>query len=70
MKHAVLMGRKKTPGGEINKRKPTQLRLHNLLREQLEKLVDRNVSDLSTEIATAIRERLEKFDLWPPKPDE
>lgn len=49
-----------------HKKKPFQLRLHHLLRQQLEKLADLNASDLTSEISTAIRERLERYKLWPP----
>lgn len=43
-----------------------QLRIHSLLRKQLELLKERHASTLSQEITIAIRERLEKFGLWPP----
>jgi hypothetical protein len=43
-----------------------QLRLQASLRQQLEKLAERNASKVTAEIVTAIRERLERFELWPP----
>jgi hypothetical protein len=51
-----------------HKRKSFQLRLHDLLRVQLEKLAERNASSLTTEASIAIRERLERAGLWPPPP--
>ena len=45
---------------------PFQIRMHPLFRRQLEKLVERNGSDLTEEIRIAIRERLERAGLWPP----
>lgn len=53
-----------------HKRRPMQLRLHDLLRQQLEELVERNASNMTTEISIAIRERLERADLWPPPSGE
>jgi hypothetical protein len=49
-----------------HKRKAFQLRLHELLRRQLEKLAERNASTLTAEASIAIRERLERAGLWPP----
>ena len=42
-----------------------QMRLHPLLREQLEKAVSQNASSISEEVRIAIRERLERLKLWP-----
>jgi hypothetical protein len=55
--------------GDRHVRKPMHLRLHPLLRQQLELLSARNASNLTTEISQAIRERLERAGLWPPTPD-
>jgi hypothetical protein len=57
------------PTPDRHKKKPFQLRLHRLLRQQLELLAERNVSDLTSEISIAVRERLERNGLWPPQPD-
>ncbi len=56
-----------SPKPDRHKKKPFQLRLHHLLRQQLELLAERNASDMTQEISTAIRERLERANLWPPK---
>jgi hypothetical protein len=53
-----------------HKKKPLQLRLHQLIRQQLEALAERNASNLTAEITIAIRERLERASLWPPPPAE
>lgn len=55
--------------GDRHKGKAMQLRLHEKLREQLQKLVDRNASTLTSEITIAVRERLQREGLWPP-PEE
>jgi hypothetical protein len=57
-------GPRKTSGK--NKQKAFQLRLNPVLREQAQKLADRNASDLSDEIRRALREYLERNQLWPP----
>src|SRR5262245_21813138 len=49
-----------------HKKKPLQLRLHQLIRQQLEALAERNASNLTAEVTIAIRERLERAGLWPP----
>ena len=56
------------PKKDRHKKKPLQLRLHPLLRQQLEVLAQRNASTLTEEISIAIRERLEEAKLWPPPP--
>lgn len=48
-------------------KKGLQLRLHPLIRRQLDKLKERNASNLTAEIVIAIREKLEREGLWPPK---
>jgi hypothetical protein len=53
-----------------HKKQPFQIRLHPLLRQQLEVLAERNASDLTTEVSIAIRERLEAAGLWPPPAEE
>lgn len=50
------------------KRRPFQIRLPDPLRTQLEALVERRATDLTTEVVEAIRDRLESFGLWPPSP--
>lgn len=47
---------------------PLQLRLHELLRQQLEILVKQNLSTMTAEITIALREHLRKNGLWPPPP--
>ena len=54
------------PKRDRHKRKGMQLRLHPLMRQQLDLLVERNVSTLSAEIIAAIREKLAREGLWPP----
>lgn len=44
---------------------PFQLRLHPLIRKQLETLAKRNVSSLSSEVVTAIKKHLADNGLWP-----
>jgi hypothetical protein len=53
-----------------HKRKAFQLRLHELIRQQLEKLAERNASSLTAEASIAIRERLERHGLWPPPQEQ
>lgn len=67
-----VMAEEKTPQGDRHKRKTTQLRLHPLLRRQLEILAAENANTLTAEITTAIREHLKRAGKWPPpthKPD-
>lgn len=61
---AVMAKERRT---DRHKRKPLQLRLHPLLRAQLEVLAEQNASTLTAETSTAIRERLERHGLWPAK---
>lgn len=67
------MGRKQKATNEAasdrHVRKALSLRLHPLLRQQLEILVDRNASNVTAEISIAIREKLERVGLWPPRDD-
>lgn len=63
------MAKDKKRSDGVEKKKPTQLRLHPLLRRQLEKLAERNASTMTTEIVTAIRKYLEANGLWPPPQD-
>lgn len=63
---AVMAKERKQPASDRHKKKPFSLRLHPLLRQQLDKLVDQNASDLTEEISVAIRERLRQHGLWPP----
>lgn len=52
--------------GDRHKNKPLQLRLHPLLRQQLQTLADRNLTTLTAEATAAIRRHLEENGLWPP----
>jgi hypothetical protein len=56
--------KKKRP--DRHKQEPFQLRLHPLLKRQLEKLADRNASNITDETRVAIRKYLEENGLWPP----
>lgn len=53
-----------------HKGKATQLRMHPILRRQLDLLAERNLTTRTAEIAIAIRAHLAKNGLWPPSPDE
>lgn len=59
-----IMARPKKP--DQHKNKQFQLRLHTLLRRQLEKLAERNLSTMSAEATAAIRKHLTENGLWPP----
>jgi hypothetical protein len=56
---------KKKPDRHV--KKALQLRIHPVVRAQLEKLVELSAGTLTTEITIAIRERLAAAGLWPPK---
>lgn len=51
-----------------HKKKPFQLRLHDLMKQGLEVLATRNGSDVTEEIRIAIRKHLADNGLWPPRP--
>lgn len=57
---------KKKPN-DRHQHKPLNLRLHSVLRMQLEKLCERNVSTLTAEVTIAIRQHLAANGLWPPE---
>jgi hypothetical protein len=61
----TVMTKKRSLDRHANK-KPVQLRLHPALREQLERLCDRNLSTLTAEVTTALRKHLESEGFWPP----
>lgn len=61
------MARKPRPKNDRHKTKAFTLRLNDRLRKQLETLADLNVTTVTLEVVTAIRERLLRNDLWPPK---
>lgn len=48
------------------KTKLIQIRLHPLLRQQLELQVEQNASTITVEMTAALREYLERKGLWPP----
>lgn len=60
------MARKAKPKSDRHKTTPFTLRLNDNLRKQLEKLADKNLTTFTAEIVLAIRERLERHNLWPP----
>jgi hypothetical protein len=60
----AVMARPKRPG-DRHKTQAFQLRLHTLLRKQLEKLADRNLTTITAEVIAAIRKHLEDNGLWP-----
>lgn len=47
---------------------PIQVRFPTPLREQLDILCELHASQLAEEVRIAVRERLERHQLWPPKP--
>lgn len=65
-----LMAKKKTtepgPAADRHKKVQTQLRLHPVIRRQLDILVERRISTLAEEITEAVREHLRRHGLWPP----
>lgn len=66
---SVTMARKPKPKSDRHKTTPFTLRINDRLRAQLEKLAENNVTTFTTEVTIAIRERLERNNMWPP-PDE
>lgn len=50
-----------------HKKVQTQLRLHPLIRQQLDKLVEQRASTLAEEITEAVRKHLADNGLWPPE---
>jgi hypothetical protein len=70
------MGKAKSTNGSGKSKRPprkghgVQLWLHDTLARQLEKLVDRNGSDQSEELRTALRKHLANEGLWPPPPPD
>lgn len=64
----VLMDKKKKTGKKDRHAKPGfQMRLHPMLRQQLDKLAEQNATNLSDVVRSAIREYLVKHAMWPPK---
>lgn len=47
--------------------KPFMFRMHPAIRKGLERAVEMNASDLSTEVHIAIREYLKSLGIWPPR---
>jgi len=56
--------------GDRHKKKQTQVRLHPVIRRQLEILVEERASDMTEEITEAIRKHLRDHNLWPPPKPE
>ena len=58
---AKKAGRRSIKSSQFN------MRLPDVLKEQLEELARRNLSDMTAEILQAIVERLRTHKLWPPE---
>jgi len=61
-----LMAEKHPRKGDRHRHKQLNLRLHSVLRAQLEILADRNLTNLTIEATAAIRKHLAENGLWPP----
>ena len=61
-----IMAKKKS---DAHTQKQFQIRLHPLIRKQLDILIRRNVSTFSEEIRTALKKHLTDAGLWPPPQD-
>lgn len=59
----AVMAKKKA---DRHQTRPFPLRLRADLKEQLEKLAERNVTSITAEIIAAVRDRLIANGLWPP----
>lgn len=58
------MSKKKPANGD--RHKPARMvRVRKSLADQLQKLADRNATDMTEEVNQAVRERLERAGLWP-----
>lgn len=65
-KGLTMLGMAKKPDRHVAK--PFPVRLHPVIRTQLEKLVEQNVgTTITAEIVAAIRKHLADNGLWPPK---
>ena len=63
----LCMAKKKNTGPSSVERIPFHMRLPRPLRDQLEQLAARNLTDVSTEIIAACLEKLRAEKLWPPQ---
>ena len=61
----MVMARPKKKPEDKHKNPQFQLRLHPLLRQQLQKSADRNATTITEEARTALRKYLESVGLWP-----
>lgn len=67
MFHNAIMGNKKQSS---DRHKPTRnVRLNMRLATQLQKLAEQNATNITVEANRAVRELLERVDLWPPSAD-
>jgi predicted DNA-binding protein len=55
----------KKANGDRHKTKMFPIRMHPVLRTQLEKLAERKLTTLTAEVVEAIRRHLEANGLWP-----
>ncbi len=62
----ITMARKPKPKTDRHKTTPFTLRINDRLRAQLEKMADKKLTNVTIEITRAIRECLERDNLWPP----
>jgi hypothetical protein len=65
------MAKNKRPGGRGDRHKPRRMiGLPERLAVQLDKLAERNASRMTQEVIRAVREYLERNNLWPPPAGE
>ena len=70
--HNGIMARKKSNESATDRHKPSRLvRVREKLAVQHELLAERRATDVTEEVNRAVRELLEREELWPPatKPD-
>lgn len=61
-----FMAKKRSDDRHSGETKPMQLRIHPLLRQQLEILAERNLTTMTAEVVAALRKHLTENGLWPP----
>lgn len=62
---SIMAKKRSSADNRVSTTTAFHMRLNARLRAQLERLAETRASDLSSEVAEAIRERLEKFGFWP-----